>query len=243
MTTLGNTTLGQTAASFSHNSNGDQLIVVHSNKDTASTADITGITYNAVPLTQAVQKQWAGGTRYMSSEIWYLDGPASGSNTLAITYSQAPNRAYTSAISVSGLDLSSVLDSDGHTSNSANSFSVTVDTRDGGAVFYSTGDNDGTDRAYTPTGDAVELGEYFDGAQGLNASDGYFLSDAASSTLGTGWVTADQSSSAVASFRAEGGPKRSSTFFSKIRDFHRDLKLGLLPPEQLQGRYGELLTI
>ena len=45
------------------------------------------------------------------------------------------------------------------------------------------------------------------------------------------------------SFTGLSGINRVSTFFSKMRDFHRDLKLGLLPPDQLRQRYGELLTI
>ena len=39
------------------------------------------------------------------------------------------------------------------------------------------------------------------------------------------------------------GAKRAAMFFSKMHDFYRDLKLGLLPPDQLQRRYRELVAI
>lgn len=54
-----------------------------------SNITINGVTYNGVALTAAGTKvtQATGGPQPFSAQLWYLKGPASGSNTIAVTTS------------------------------------------------------------------------------------------------------------------------------------------------------------
>lgn len=78
---------GGASDSFSYTCTGSDLILVvcFSNYDTtAGDRQVSGITYNSVALTSARTDD--NGTSNGRSEIWYLVGPATGANTLAITY-------------------------------------------------------------------------------------------------------------------------------------------------------------
>jgi len=66
---------------WSYNHSSGNLLVAVFNTDDATLADmdISSVTYNSVPMTQVVERLVDG---HGSVEIWYLENPATGSNTL-----------------------------------------------------------------------------------------------------------------------------------------------------------------
>ncbi len=52
------------------------------------TTTVTGVTYNGIPLTQAVAHNNAGNTR--RAEIWYLVAPPTGTNLNVVVTVSAP---------------------------------------------------------------------------------------------------------------------------------------------------------
>lgn len=87
---------------------------------TAGDAVISGITYNGVALTNI---DVAGTTR--RSEMWELKNPATGSNTVTITYTGTCERVGGSAISHTGADQST--QPDASNTNTGNDDTPTVD--------------------------------------------------------------------------------------------------------------------
>jgi uncharacterized repeat protein (TIGR01451 family) len=80
-------TAGNHTLSFAHTTTAatNRLIVVGVSLNTVNTAaTVTGITYNAVPLTMLGFHSDAGTSRRV--EIWYLVAPASGAHTVSVTY-------------------------------------------------------------------------------------------------------------------------------------------------------------
>lgn len=96
------------ARTWSHTCTGSDLILVVSValwQDVAGTGTISGITYNSVALTKA-QGVTNGAMR---AEIWYLVGPATGTNTVSATVSgDTDDRKFRSVsyTGVSGYDAS-----------------------------------------------------------------------------------------------------------------------------------------
>ena len=77
---------GTGVLSWSHTNSGNLLVVCSATEDTVAAADtpVTGITYNSIALTKVDAQAWGSGTE--SVELWYLLNPATGSNTVSITY-------------------------------------------------------------------------------------------------------------------------------------------------------------
>lgn len=99
--TFGNTSnnAAQGTTSWSHNSNGDFLLVA-----VEGTTDTTGVSFNGVAMTQiGTDLSHTGFARVMN--IWGLVNPASGSNTIALTGGANQN---CTAVSISGTDQTSV---------------------------------------------------------------------------------------------------------------------------------------
>lgn len=95
--TFGNTTYDVSSSSFSHNNNGDCLVVCSS----SNTSAITGVTYNGVAMTQVGTAQNFA-TFARDLQVWILVNPTAGSNTVAWTGGGA--NAYFGCISISGVD-------------------------------------------------------------------------------------------------------------------------------------------
>ncbi len=119
--TFGNTSdnASQGTTSWSHNSNGDFLLV--GVNDTAGT--VSGVTYNGVAMTQiGTTFNYGAIGRYI--QLWGLVAPASGSNTIAITGGANQNAG---AVSISGVNQTSVVAAaTGFASNSTSASPSTV---------------------------------------------------------------------------------------------------------------------
>lgn len=82
---------------------------------------VSSMSYNSVALTQAVAKTYTARTEYAT--LWYLAGPATGSNTFSGTYSASVN-GMLSAMSYSGCKQTGIPDATA--SGEANATSITV---------------------------------------------------------------------------------------------------------------------
>ncbi|HWW88252.1 MAG TPA: hypothetical protein VNZ26_31860, partial [Vicinamibacterales bacterium] len=87
-TDLGTTT--GTSLSGSHTmgagSGGILFVCIHSPAVSINVNNVSGVTFNSVALTEDIDTHSSGDTGY-NAQIWRLNGPASGSHTLAITLS------------------------------------------------------------------------------------------------------------------------------------------------------------
>jgi hypothetical protein len=67
-----------------------------------SSPTVSALTYNAVSLTFGARAQQSfGGDNYSTVEAWYLDDPATGSNTVSITLSETADSAWLAGYAVS----------------------------------------------------------------------------------------------------------------------------------------------
>jgi len=119
---LSTTTAGSQTFNFTHTTTAaaNRLLVVgvSINIVNSATTSVTGITYNGVALTRLGFHNDAGITRRV--ETWYLIGPASGTNAIAVTVNvsaAARTGIVTGAMTFSGVDqtvpLSAMVSSDG----------------------------------------------------------------------------------------------------------------------------------
>ena len=96
-----------TPFSWSHNNNGDFLIVGVNVRDFSDT--ISSVTYAATSMTELREDGGVDGFRARTA-IYYLVNPASGANTVEVTLSGAPEDASAGAISMSGVDQTTPVD-------------------------------------------------------------------------------------------------------------------------------------
>ena len=100
---------GANINSFSHTTTGSNLLLVVTAQYNDGNESITGITYNSVALTK-VRRDTTGAPVDITTEIWYLIAPASGANTVAVTYTANPTQRRHVSPSFTGAAQSSVLD-------------------------------------------------------------------------------------------------------------------------------------
>lgn len=125
---------GQTAnttntITWNHTCTGSNLVLVVA-VGADSAAEPTGVTYNTVALTKA-----QGATTGLEHSIWYLASPATGTNSVVVTFA-ANHHMAAGAVSISGCNTASPVDTSnitngtsatpsiGLTTNNANSFIV-----------------------------------------------------------------------------------------------------------------------
>lgn len=90
------------ALSWSHTCTGTDLVLLVGVQTRSTTIyAVTGITYNGVALTKIDHQDGANNVR---SELWYLIAPATGANTVEVTFENTPTRASAGAISLTGAD-------------------------------------------------------------------------------------------------------------------------------------------
>ena len=133
-TTVDPSSATRTSASFSHTCTGSDLsLTVITAAFGTLEPTVASATYNSVALTQrvTVTNNWSAG-RYAVSTLWTLDGPATGSNTVAVTYDNGPvadaviATSYTDANNGIGTNTAST------TGNGSNpSMTFTTDASDG----------------------------------------------------------------------------------------------------------------
>ena len=122
----------QTAAvgSWSHTSTGSNLVLVcgvtYWHND--ATLTVNGITYNGVALTK-IRTDTHSGDNTKESDLWYLIGPATGSNTVEVTMNKTAGNDWGAAVvSLTGVDQASPLDADNGASGDSTTISVSVTT-------------------------------------------------------------------------------------------------------------------
>lgn len=121
--------------SWNHTNNGNVLIVCPWSYN-ASLATVTGITYNGSALTKIASITANLESNWQDIECWYIANPATGSNTIAVTWSTSPSFSNGAAESFSGVSTSSPIDSHatGQSTSSVNAFSqATTVVTTGGA--------------------------------------------------------------------------------------------------------------
>jgi len=86
--TINTDSSGRSSASFSHtNTSGDTLaIITHNQENFGSLVTCTAASYNSVALTERVAGTREVGPLDFAAKIWTLDGPATGANTVSVTY-------------------------------------------------------------------------------------------------------------------------------------------------------------
>lgn len=91
------------SVSWSHTCTGsERALFVHGGGWDASGFDISAVTYNAVALTQVGQSALSSGND--RCEIWRLIAPATGANTIAVTFASAGHFGVIGGYSVTGCD-------------------------------------------------------------------------------------------------------------------------------------------
>ncbi|MDI3467904.1 MAG: hypothetical protein OJF50_006725 [Nitrospira sp.] len=131
--------VGCSSLSFSHTvAPGSNLaIAVAGLVYEASTSydSVTGITYNAVPLTQKCNNTTSGTVPHKDSGWWYLAGPSTGANTVTITASGAVSALLGGSISASGVDQSAPMGACATANGSSTTPSVAVTAATGDLVL------------------------------------------------------------------------------------------------------------
>jgi hypothetical protein len=111
-----------TSLSWSHTCTACDLIVVktHARDETLTQLVVTGVTYNSVALTKAREDIRDGVSWEVGSGVWYLKAPATGANTVQVSFTGNTEMAAASATTLSGVDQTTPLDaSNGATGLSA----------------------------------------------------------------------------------------------------------------------------
>lgn len=127
----GNWTSGASSVSYTHTTAGSNLVLFMGAANYSGIArTVSGITYNSVAATKANGITAALEGNNQDAELWYLDSPATGSNTVAVTltgtadFQTALSLSYTGK-TVSGLDANATSQNTG-TSTSSPACNVTV---------------------------------------------------------------------------------------------------------------------
>jgi len=243
---LGNITdFAENVNSGAHNNNGVALVVlVGANRnDIGQQEVVNSMTYAGSAMTKAAGANTTGTNNRVTAEAWYHLSPASGSNTLAVTWNATSFAEWVTAISLIDVDVAAILDSGSNFSNGATSRSLTLTTENAGISLASL-TVAGGDQAMNPNGTTTENREEYSAGHEANYANGYYLDDGVSNTLGwSGWVST-QCVIAGVSFSPKTFPGSQAIIIaSRIHDFLGELKRGLIPPDELRRRYGDLVTI
>lgn len=156
------TSVQSTAGTFAVDATGGNIIVVgtgtRANTSSPQNRDITGVTYNGVALTKAVDfDNSVGGSDRINVEIWYLVNPASGSNNVVVsTYGAVQSLVY-GAIVLSGVSTASPIDAVGTGATaSSNSPSSTVTTTAANSLVIDSVMGDGAGLVLTVDGSQTQ---------------------------------------------------------------------------------------
>lgn len=175
---------GRSSTSFSHTTPADEdrlLVVIIGYDGGFSGYNPSSVTYNSVALTMAVRKE-AGG--YHDTDIWYLKEPATGSNTVAVTWTGAVNPSCVSVISYKNVDQTTPVDATGSNSGLSNSPSTNITTNNAdslvvGGLFIEGGDTE-------PFTEGTNITERYDGVTGTSSfsDSGYWGGEKEKATAG-----------------------------------------------------------
>jgi hypothetical protein len=159
------------ATSFSHACTGSDLslVLVIGWLDTSRSSGptVSSVTYNGVALTfrARAQQLFAGNAQALTCEVWTLDNPATGSNTVAITISEtggAGREIYAAALSYTGAN-NGVGSTVGTATGSSTTPSVTFTTEAAGSWIVGGTPHTSEDKNATPGTDVNERTDYTTG--------------------------------------------------------------------------------
>lgn len=177
----------RSSASFSHTvgggSNRALVVVVMTRGDQGATA----VTYDGDPLTLAVSEDAGGGSSEWVS-VWYMVAPATGSNTVSVTFGANADPSAVAALSYFGVDQTNPIDATASASSSFSTTTVSVDittTRANAMVVGGLGHHGGDTDPHSPGGDVTS--ERFDFATGTDygSDSGHAGGEIATTTAGT----------------------------------------------------------
>lgn len=126
---------GTTSGTFAHtvNSNTDGLLTVCAGTHVAAGVVVSGVTYNGVAMTKAIELADPTFTNVLSS-LWYLKMPATGTNNVVITFSGTVNRFGVGAVSFTGVDQTTPISNATSASNTAGDSTINVTSSIGSVV-------------------------------------------------------------------------------------------------------------
>ena len=215
-TTVDGDTVGRASASFSHDSGAGSdrgLFVCVKIRDNAN-AGASAVTYNSVGLAKALDQdnQFSGGN-WANLEWWYLANPASGSNTLAVTYDNTLTADEITAITLNGVDQADPIGASGGATGNGTAQGVTFSTEeDNSWALVGIAARRNSASGYAPGTDTVELA---DGETGTaaNADIGYFdgyegVAAAGSVTAGATYATSTDWTAGAIEVKEAGGVAR-----------------------------------
>lgn len=181
----------QTNYTFSHTCTGSNRILFVAVIGATSSDNITGVTYNGVSLT-LVDKQTTSAVGGIDREqyLFVLQGPASGSNTVAVASSPAGS-VYPVAASYTGAHQTNAIVGAKGQNNSTTSLSVGVTTVAANSwVAAGTRLNAGTMTASTNTVSRGTDSQYVDSGSGPGAAGLYTMTVTASPATAVGMILA-----------------------------------------------------
>ena len=209
----------------------------------SSNGGVTAVTYGGQAMTKI-----GNYAPYGELSFWYLRNPPSGSNNIVQTGSVD---GAIHALVYQGIRLASPFDAIG-SANSASSTttpSVTVGSQGGSLVISGSYHEQRAGANLSPLDGQTERVET--AATGGTGNWGFMTGDeqGAASVVTGSWGTPAAAHVATIATNAHGVPSGSQIVFivfiaaRRWQEFLKDLKRGLVPPNQLRRRYQELVTI
>jgi len=195
-TTTNSDTVGRASASFSHNSGSGSergLFVCCKLRDDAN-AGASAVTYNGVGLTKAlnVEQEYSAG-QWINVEWWYLANPASGSNTVAVTYSHTLTADEVTAVTLNGVEQSDPIGASNSATGNSSGPAVSVTTEQANAwILAGIGKRRAGGGSFTPGTGTTEVADGETGTAG-NADISYFDGYETTTTAGAHTVDATHS--------------------------------------------------
>jgi hypothetical protein len=183
---------------FTHiSAKGAKLLVVGVSlwQDVAGTGTVTGITYAGKALTNAIARTVSGGA--MRSEIWYLENPTMGANTVAVTVSGDTDARKFAATTVLGSKVTPFNQSN-YTDGASTSSSCSVTTTDEEEILF---DCLTVYNATSPSNSQTTIMANTTGST-LGGVSYRIKTPAGAQAMAWSWTTAGDSSHVVASFKA-----------------------------------------
>jgi len=231
--TIGNKTYNlsgwaQGSKTFSFDNDGSLLIVGFATRNSTL---ITTCTYNGVALTRHSFTTYGG----FNAEIWRLISPADGVNN--VYWAGNDGKVCCFIASVNGAHLSDPIGDSDQISGNSSSYNRTLTTRISSITLAFSFARELGVNSFSWNGSTVELYDVNCTSE-LDAGFAYRDQGEASTYVQVNYTGPSTALGlAVAEIQAATGGNQVIWIMSKMRDFFKDLREGLIPPEELQRRY------
>jgi hypothetical protein len=213
---------------------GNRLLVVHVHMGGVKT--INSVTYGGVACSLH------GGTTRAAdatSHMYYLVAPLTGANNVVVSFSAITANVIT-ARSFSKVSQATPLGAIDTVGSSGTAISRTPASSPGGIVCDGVGDDAGS----TFTAGGSQTRDYYH-SSGRYAAGSYLAATAGSATTAMSWTVSNGNwaYSGACVNPAVIGNQVIWLMFKRGQEFLRDLRAGLIPPNILKQRYGDLVAI